>query len=254
MSGPWATAKRFGTRTHGSIPAGNALLRRNARQRGLHPTEGPRARRPLCSTPSPLSVRWPRRACLCPTPGAQGSDCRERPEAQTDTVELSAGTGPTRRAHGRCGWLCALALSEVFCVERPLFIYLSCEQKTNSKMSKIKQVWYFTAAETTKMNDSGHSLLGGGRPAERRCETRLLRGTVSNCFTVTGRTSHSSERVQARRGKSSLLETSSFCEINPTPSSGSRSSDTCCETETCRTHGTFPYTQNRMKETRLCVT
>lgn len=83
--------------------------------------------RPACPPPAllhtfPLSARWPRRARLCRTPGAQGSDCRESSEAQTDAVELSLDASPTRRVHGRCGRLCALALSGVFCVEQPLFI------------------------------------------------------------------------------------------------------------------------------------
>lgn len=35
---------------------------------------------------------------------------------------------------------------------RLYLLVLSRERKTNSKMSKIKQAWYFTVAETMKMN------------------------------------------------------------------------------------------------------
>lgn len=58
-------------------------------------------RRPACPPPARRrtfapSVRWPRRACLCRAPGAQGSDGRERPEAQTDTGGLRPGPSPPR--------------------------------------------------------------------------------------------------------------------------------------------------------------
>lgn len=61
-------------------------------------------------------------------------------------------------------WLALCAgTSEVFCVQRSLFIYLSCKQKTNSKMSTMKQLWHSTAAGTTNMNHSASLLTEGPR-------------------------------------------------------------------------------------------
>lgn len=58
------------------------------------------------------------------------------------------GAGPVRPAlHSGTFWGLLCGTAHVF-----IYFFKNCEQKTNSKMSKIQQAWYFTVAETIKMN------------------------------------------------------------------------------------------------------